>query len=118
MVGLLIAPGIAARQWTNRLEQMVILAAVIGAASGGLGAVLSALDTDLPTGPMIIIVASAFVAISLLFAPSRGVVWSAVRRRQSAVRFATENVLRTAYEHALSPSCQALDVLRCNGTTN
>ena len=102
MVGLLIAPGIAARQWTNRLEQMVILSAVIGAASGGLGAVLSALDTDLPTGPMIIIVASIFVAISLLFAPGRGLVWSGVRRRQNALAFATENVLATAYEHALS----------------
>ena len=30
MVGMLIAPGIAARQWTQKLEQMVILAAVFG----------------------------------------------------------------------------------------
>ncbi|AHC13965.1 metal ABC transporter permease [Salinispira pacifica] len=80
MVGLLIAPGIAARQWTNRLEQMVALGAVIGASSGGMGAILSSLDRDLPTGPMIIVVVSVFVAISLIFAPARGLLWKPGRK--------------------------------------
>ena len=100
MVGLLIAPGIAARQWTNRLEQMVLLAGVIGATSGGIGAIVSALDTDLPTGPMIIITASLFVIISLLLAPGRGVVWDLLRRRSDRKRFAAANVLKTAYRYA------------------
>ncbi|MFP4211953.1 MAG: metal ABC transporter permease [Alkalispirochaeta sp.] len=82
MVGLLIAPGVAARQWTGRLEAMVVLAALIGAVSGGAGAVVSALDADLPTGPMIILIASVFVASSLLFAPGRGVIWEVLRRRR------------------------------------
>lgn len=82
MVGLLIAPGIAARQWTNRLEQMVVLAGLFGAMSGGVGAIVSALDADLPTGPMIILTASFLVAVSLLFAPGRGVIWEALRRRR------------------------------------
>jgi manganese/zinc/iron transport system permease protein len=101
MVGLLIAPGIAARQWTNRLEQMVVLAGVIGATSGGVGAIVSALDTDLPTGPMIILTASLFVVISLLLAPGRGVVWDLVRRRGDRRRFAAANVLKTAYRYAV-----------------
>lgn len=101
MVGLLIAPGIAARQWTNRLEQMVLLAAIIGATSGGLGSILSAVDADLPTGPLIIVVVSFFVALSLLFAPGRGVVWSALRRRTDRRRFAASNVLKTAYRYAV-----------------
>lgn len=100
MVGLLIAPGIAARQWTNKLEQMVVLAGIIGATSGGMGAILSALDTDVPTGPMIILTASMFVVISLLFAPGRGVVWDLVRRRGDRSRFAAANVLKTAYRYA------------------
>lgn len=91
MVGLLIAPGIAARQWTHRLEQMVVLAGVLGAASGGVGAILSALDSDLPTGPMIIITASAFVVVSLLFAPGRGVVWNYLRRRRDRRRYAASH---------------------------
>ncbi len=102
MVGLLIAPGIAARQWTNRLEQMVLLAAIIGATSGGIGAITSALDTDLPTGPMIIITVSLFVALSLLFAPGRGVIWRALQRRRDRVRYAGANVRKTAYRYGVS----------------
>lgn len=90
MVGLLIAPGIAARQWTNRLEQMVLLAGVIGATSGGVGAIISAVDVDVPTGPMIIIVSSLFVVVSLLFAPGRGIIWSLIQRAEDRKRFASD----------------------------
>jgi manganese/zinc/iron transport system permease protein len=100
MVGLLIAPGVAARQWTNRLEQMVVLAAIIGAVAGGIGSIASALDTDLPTGPMIILVVSLFVIVSLLLAPGRGVFWAVLRRRGDQRRYAAENVLKTAYRYA------------------
>ena len=72
MVGMLIAPGIAARQWTHKLDQMIILSAVFGAFAGGTGAILSAVDADIPTGPMIIVVAFAIVTISIAFAPGRG----------------------------------------------
>ena len=88
MVGMLIGPGIAARQWTDRLEHMVLLAGIIGAIAGSTGAIVSSLDTDLPTGPMIILVNSAVVAISLLFAPGRGVVQDLLRRRDDRKRFA------------------------------
>jgi manganese/zinc/iron transport system permease protein len=91
MVGLLIAPGVAARQWTKRLEAMVVLAALIGAVSGGAGAVVSALDADLPTGPMIILIASFFVASSLLFAPGRGVMWEVLRRRRDRQLLENDN---------------------------
>jgi manganese/zinc/iron transport system permease protein len=80
MVGMLIAPGIAARQWTDRLDRMVVLAGLFGALSGAVGAVLSAVRADLPTGPMIIVVAFSIVMISLALAPERGVVWTLLRR--------------------------------------
>jgi manganese/zinc/iron transport system permease protein len=99
MVGMLIAPGVAARQWTDRLEMMVPLAAIIGAFSGGVGAIVSAFDTDLPTGPMIIVVASVIVTISVLFAPRRGVIWVAIRRRNDARAFAVRTVLRDVYHY-------------------
>lgn len=83
MVGMLIAPGIAARQWTNKLSQMVVLAAVLGAFAGGTGAVLSAVQANLPTGPMIIVVSFVLVLLSLLFAPERGILWQKARRSAS-----------------------------------
>ena len=50
MAAMIIAPAVAARQWTRRLEHMVILSAVIGMASGVSGAVISALGRGLATG--------------------------------------------------------------------
>ncbi|MCY3831902.1 MAG: metal ABC transporter permease [Chloroflexi bacterium] len=102
MVGMLIAPGVAARQWTHKLDQMVILAAVFGAFSGGVGAVVSALDSDIPTGPTIIVAAFALVLISLAFAPGRGLVWSRMRARTNRRRLAARNTLRDLYRYALA----------------
>ncbi len=102
MVGILIAPAIAARQWTRKLEQMTLLSAVFGAFSGGLGAVISALDRDMPTGPMIIVVAFALVMLSIAFAPGRGLVWSSWRKRADSRRFAKQNALRVLYQYAMS----------------
>ncbi len=101
MVGMLIAPGIAARQWTQKLNQMVILSAVFGAFAGGLGAVLSAVDANIPTGPMIIVAAFAIVLISLAFAPQRGIVWALLRQYRDRRRFAEQTVLRDLYRYAV-----------------
>ena len=100
MVGMLIAPGVAARQWTDRLEGMVPLAAVFGAGAGMLGALLSAAATGLPTGPMIIIAVCTIVLASLVLAPRNGLLWSILRRRRDARRFAARTVLRDIYHYA------------------
>lgn len=102
MVGMLIAPGIAARQWTHKLNQMVILSAVFGAFAGGTGAVISAVDSDIPTGPMIIVMAFSLVVISIGFAPGRGLVWTLLRQRSDRQRFAAQNALRDLYKYATS----------------
>jgi manganese/zinc/iron transport system permease protein len=122
MVGMLIAPGIAARQWTQKLDQMVILSAVFGAFAGGLGAVLSAVDANLPTGPMIIVVAFLVVAISLAFAPGRGMVWTMLRHRTDRQRFAAQITLRNLYRYARSHGSAshpvpAAFILGMNGAT-
>ena len=102
MVGMLIAPGIAARQWTGSLDQMVILAAVFGAFAGGAGALISALDSDIPTGPMIIVVAFALVLVSLTLAPGRGLLWRRLRQLANRRTYAGINTLRDLYRYALS----------------
>lgn len=82
MVSLLIAPAVAARQWTQRLSQMVVLSGLFGAFSGAVGAIISAVDVDIPTGPMIIVVASILAFVSILFAPERGVLWTLLKNRR------------------------------------
>ena len=82
MSAMIVAPAAGARQWTNRLGVMVLLAAVFGAAAGVTGATLSSTTDRLPTGPTIVVCVSAIVLFSLLFAPNRGLVWAAFERRR------------------------------------
>jgi manganese/zinc/iron transport system permease protein len=72
MSAMVVAPAAAARQLTDRLAPMVTLSAAIGVLSGVSGAVLSSLVPRLPTGPTIVLVLSTIVALSLVFAPRRG----------------------------------------------
>jgi manganese/zinc/iron transport system permease protein len=84
MSAMLIAPAAAARQWTDRLGVMTLLAALFGAGAGVVGSVLSSEAARLPTGPTIVLCATAVVVFSLLFAPRRGLAWRELRRRHDA----------------------------------
>jgi manganese/zinc/iron transport system permease protein len=97
IVATLITPAAAARQWTDRLGWMMALAAAIGAASGIAGALASATVPRLPTGPAIVLAASAVLVVSLLFAPRRGMVWAKLRERRVAARIRRENLLKDLY---------------------
>lgn len=74
MSAMLIAPSVAARQWTRRLEPMVLLSALFGAVSSATGTIASSSISKMPTGPAIVVAASVIVITSLLFAPRRGLV--------------------------------------------
>ena len=84
MSAMLVAPAAAARQWTDRLGLMVVLSGLFGALAGMLGAVTSSQVSHLPTGPTIVLFMSVVVAISLLFAPNRGLI-ARSRQRHDAV---------------------------------
>ncbi|ADV51260.1 ABC-3 protein [Cellulophaga algicola DSM 14237] len=79
MSAMLLAPAAAARQWTNSLSFMVILAAIFGAFAGVFGTAISASQTNLSTGPVIVIVAGVFVLFSFIFSPSRGLLFKQIR---------------------------------------
>ncbi len=86
IVALLIIPAVTARFWTERADQVLWVAGLLGAAAGYLGAVLSASAPSMPTGPIIVLVAAGLFAVSLLFAPARGVVAAILRRRRFQAR--------------------------------
>jgi manganese/zinc/iron transport system permease protein len=100
MVAMLIAPAVAARQWVHGLGAMVALSAAFGVVSGVVGALVSAQARGLATGPVVVLVASALVLVSLMIAPERGLVWRALRQRRQAQRLGGERVLLTL--HGLS----------------
>ena len=93
MVALLIAPAAAARQWTNRLGAMVMLSALIGAASGAGGALVSATTRGLATGPVVVLIATTAVLVSLMLAPGRGLVWQALAARRARAQIGERRIL-------------------------
>lgn len=95
MTAMLVAPAAAARQWTDRLGHMVLLAAVFGVVSGVGGAVVSATGRGLSTGPLVVLMASGLFAVSLGFAPRRGLLRRALDTRRRRRRLAGERVLQT-----------------------
>ncbi|HYO87480.1 MAG TPA: metal ABC transporter permease [Candidatus Limnocylindrales bacterium] len=134
MSAMVVAPGAAARQWTNRLGLMMALASGFGALAGLIGALISSTTAGLPTGPVIVLVASVIVLISLMLAPERGLIWTWLRRRRTDQRFHEEAVLEallvmaqhhtsTAHPHSLASirayagpgTSKALDALERRG---
>jgi len=97
IVAALITPAAAARQWTDRLGAMLLLSAGIGAAAGAAGSLVSASMAKLPTGPVIVLVSSSVLIVSLLLAPRRGILWARLRERQVAERIQRENLLKDLY---------------------
>ncbi|WP_099865330.1 metal ABC transporter permease [Pararhizobium haloflavum] len=87
VIALVIIPPVAARFWTERVGRMMVISGIIGAASGFLGTALSASIPDLPTGPIIVLVAATAFLVSMLLAPARGVFANLRRARRYARAF-------------------------------
>lgn len=112
IVALLIIPGTTARLLTNRLVPLLIVAGILGAASGVIGTIISsiaptpaaALTRGWPTGPTIVLVAAAFFILALLFAPGRGVLARAASRLRLSHQIGVQNILRAAFERSEAQS--------------
>lgn len=98
VVAMLIIPPVAARFWTERLWLLVVLAGAIGALSGYLGSVMSALLPRKPAGAVIVLCTGAVFAVSLVCAPARGVVATWLRRARVRLRIAGDHLLELAHE--------------------
>ena len=102
--GMLIGPAISARQWTDRLSRMLILAALIGLSCGFLGVVIcegvaqkSGYVHSLATGPTILLVSAIVSVFSLLFAPKRGWIFRYLRIMKFKKQCSEENILKSLW---------------------
>ncbi len=100
MSAMIVAPAAAARQWTDRLGHLVLLAGFFGALSGLIGAVISSVVPRLPTGPTIILVVTAITVLSLLVAPERGLLAAYLRRVRQRRQVKFDSVLADLYRLA------------------
>lgn len=83
MSAMLVAPAVAARQWTNKLSVMMLLAACFGALAGVSGAIISSSASRIPTGPTIVLCATVVVGFSIAFASNRGLLWDWIRQKRN-----------------------------------
>jgi len=90
VTALVVIPPVAARQWTERIVPMLVLAGGIGLASGLAGVAISSVAPRLPTGPVGVLVAAGCFAFSLLLAPRRGLLARWRRRRHVVVEAADQ----------------------------
>lgn len=121
MSAMIVAPAAAARQWTDHLGRMVLLAGLFGALAGVIGALISSSALGLPTGPIIVLTVSAIVALSLAIAPNRGLVWDAIRQRRNRTRLNVDRVLQDlaalTLEHPDEEYGHPVEVLMARGGT-
>lgn len=93
MSAMVVAPAVAARQWTDALGVMVVLAGVFGAVAGVSGALISGVAAGVPTGPTVVLSITTIVVLSLFLAPRRGMLWSALEQRRARRQIREELVL-------------------------
>ncbi|MFN9036256.1 MAG: metal ABC transporter permease, partial [Planctomyces sp.] len=98
MIAMLVIPAAAARFWTNRLWVMLLISGLIGGLSGFLGAMLSAVFADLPSGAVIVLTCSLLFFLSLLLGRERGVLVRSLRRRALSAAIDREHLLRGIWE--------------------
>jgi manganese/zinc/iron transport system permease protein len=100
VVALLVIPPAAARFWTDNLRKMMAIAGVVGAISGAIGTIVSALYARLPAGALIVLTAASLFAFSMIFGKARGLLWRAMEHRTLSKRVARQHMLRAIYEVA------------------
>jgi manganese/zinc/iron transport system permease protein len=94
---MLITPAAAAYLLTDRMSRMLWLAAIFGLLAGSVGAFFSFLGRSLPTGPFMVLGASAVFAMAFFFAPRHGLLIRWLRQRSRSSRTKRENTLKSIY---------------------
>jgi manganese/zinc/iron transport system permease protein len=86
IVAMLIIPPVAARFWTERTDRLIWIAGAFGGVSAYIGAAISASAPSVPTGPIIVLICFAIFAISIMFAPNRGIISAIISYRRFQLR--------------------------------
>lgn len=99
---LLVAPGVSARQWTNKLSIMVLLSGLFGAIAGAIGTIISAVSPKMPTGAVIVVVLSVFAFLSILLGSKRGILWKHIKNALNNQKIKAYQLLKANNYEALN----------------
>ncbi|HHV33893.1 MAG TPA: iron chelate uptake ABC transporter family permease subunit [Acholeplasma sp.] len=116
MSALLIAPAVASRQFSNKLSINVILAGLIGLLSAFVGTTISSSVTNLPTGPVIVVVLCSLVILALFFSPKTGILFKVIKDKYHKHQIIKYHILIHAYHHGnLVTELNNIDMMINNG---
>lgn len=99
VAAMLVIPAAAAYLLTDRMGWMLVLSASFGVITGGVGAFFSYVGRNLPTGPLMVLAATAVFMIALFFGPRHGVLAKWWRHRSRSARIQRENTLKSLYHY-------------------
>lgn len=117
LLGMILSPAIAARQWTHSWKKMCWIAPLLGGMSGLLGNICSVyfsvgkVGATLPTGPMIVLWGAAFAFLSLFIAPKRGLLFRLLRIGGFRLRSLEENILKAFWKGEEAACLQGISPL-------
>ena len=97
VAAMLVTPAATAYLLTDRLHRMVLMSGGFGATAGVMGAFLSLLGKDLPTGSLMVLSASLLFLLAFLMSPRHGLFPRLARLWERRRRTQAENLLRTLY---------------------
>ena len=98
MAALLITPGAAARFWTNRLQPLLLLAALFSIVSGILGTYISFVLPQMPTGPWVVVFLSLFALLSFIFSPKSGLLRRYLARRSYLNKTHRDHLMKALFK--------------------
>ena len=103
MAAMVIAPAAAARQWVSSFSLLALLSFIFGSTAGGLGALISSFWIKTPTGPIIIIILTTIVLVSISLAPKKGLLrkWFEYhkRKQQFLLKLVLQNMYALSLQH-------------------
>lgn len=97
---MLIIPPATACLLTDRMHRVLVYSAAIGVSTAALGAFLSFLGNNLPTGPFMVLAGAVVFTLAFLFSPKQGWLTRLWRQRSLEGRIQRENMLKAMYHLA------------------
>lgn len=101
MAAMVIAPAAAARQWSSSFFWICLLAIFFGGTIAASGAFISSLWGKTPTGPMIVLLLTFLVILSVFFAPHQGLLEKWIKQQRKKNLFLLQITLQHFYALSL-----------------
>ncbi len=93
VVAMLITPASTALLLSDRLQNVLVIAGIVGLFSAIIG-LFFAIILEAPPGPMMAVVATLFYLVAVFFSPKRGLVFKFFQKRKLQKRIHIEDILK------------------------